>query len=87
MKDKPKEADLTLQVEQAKELLDLGHVREALVLVMDALWQELERLRDTLREVQDNLPRAKHITAASPNSAEPAESEFVWPDFPSRLLH
>jgi hypothetical protein len=87
MKDKPKEADLTLQVEQAKQLLDLGHVREALVLVMDALWQELERLRDTLREVHRNLPQPQANSPAGSTAAEPSETEFVWPDFPSRLLH
>jgi hypothetical protein len=87
MKDKPKEADLTLQVEQAKQLLDLGHVREALVLVMDALWQELEHLRDTLKEVQGHLPLPKNLTAVGPTSAESSETEFVWPEFPSRLLH
>jgi hypothetical protein len=87
MKDKPKEAVLTLQVEQAKQLFDLGHVREALVLVMDALWQELEHLRDALQEVQDHLSQPKNLTAVSPTSAEPSETEFVWPDFPSRLLH
>jgi hypothetical protein len=87
MKDKPKEADLTLQVEQAKQLLDLGHVREALVLVMDALWQELDHLRDALKAVQDHLPQPKNLTAVSQASAEPCETEFIWPEFPSRLLH
>lgn len=86
MKDK-KGPDLTLQVKEAKQLMDLGHVREALVLVMDALWRELDQLRDTLRAVQESLPTKKNETPAGDGQEESCQSEFVWPDPPSRLLH
>lgn len=86
MKDKPRGPDLNLEVEQARQLLDLGHVREALVLLMDALWRELDHLRDTLQELQNNLPQRQPDTSAG-RTAEPSSPEFVWPEPPSRLLH
>jgi hypothetical protein len=87
MKDKPERQDLHLQVEQAKQLLDLGHVREALVLVMDALWQELNQLRDTLSAIQEILPQEKQDTPDPDGREEPSQSEWVWPEPKSRLLH
>ena len=79
MKDKPW-LDLATQMKEARELLEEGDVREALVLAMDVLWRELDQLRDTLTAVQDEVATG----AASP---EPAKPEFVWPGTLSQLLH
>lgn len=87
MKDKPEGQDLHRQVEQAKQLLDLGHVREALFLVMDALWQELNQLRDTLGEMPESQPQAKQSTSDPDGREESSQSEWVWPEPKSRLLH
>ena len=87
MKDKLEGPDVHLQVEQAKQLLDLGHVREALVLVMDALWQELNHLRDTLRAIQENRPPENQGTSDHDGQEEPSQSEYIWPEPKSRLLH
>ena len=87
MKDRPEGPDLHLQVEQAKQLMDLGHVREALALVMDALWQELNHLRDTLKAIQENQPPEKQGTSVHDGQEEPSQAEYVWPEPKSRLLH
>jgi hypothetical protein len=87
MKDKPEWLDLHPQVEQAKQLLDLGHVREALVLVMDAILQELKQLRDTLRAIQEIQPQEKQSTSDVDGREESSQSEYVWPEPKSRLLH
>jgi hypothetical protein len=87
MKDKLEGPDLHLQVEQAKQLLDLGHVREALVLVMDALWQELNQLRDTLRTIRELQPPEKPSTSDVDGREESYQAEWVWPEPKSRLLH
>ena len=83
MKDKPG-SDLASQMKAARELLDSGEVREALALAMDVLWQELDQLQAALKTVEEHLPRNK---AAADRPAEPGSGEFVWPDFPSQLLH
>lgn len=83
MKDKPG-SDLVSQMKAARELLEEGEVREALVLALDVLWRELDQLQDTLKTVQESLPQDK---AVSDRSAEPGSKEFVWPDTLSQLLH
>ncbi len=83
MKDKPG-SDLASQMKAARELLETGEVREALVLAMDVLWRELDQLQAALKTVEDHLPRDQ---AAADRLAEPGLGEFVWPEFPSQLLH
>lgn len=77
MEDKPG-FDLASQMKAARELLEEGEVREALVLAMEVLWRELDQLQDTLKTVEESLPQ---------NQATPESSEFVWPETPSQLLH
>jgi hypothetical protein len=83
MKDKPG-SDLVSQMKAARELLEEGEVREALVLAMDVLWRELDQLQDTLKTVEESLPQNK---AVSDRSTEPGSSELVWPETLSQLLH
>ncbi len=52
MKDKPG-SDLASQMKAARELLEEGEVREALVLAMDVLWRELDQLQDALKTVEE----------------------------------
>ena len=83
MKDKPG-PDLASQMKAARELLDAGEIREALVLAMDVLWRELDQLQDTLKTVEESLPQDK---AAADNPAKPGSHEFIWPETLSQLLH
>ncbi len=83
MKDKPG-SDLASQMKAAQELLEAGEVREALALAMEVLWRELDQLQAALKTVEEHLPRNK---AADYRPAEPGSGEFVWPEFPSQLLH
>lgn len=83
MKDKPG-SDLVSQMKAARELLEEGEVREALVLAMDVLWRELDQLQDTLKAVEENLPQNKVV---ADRSADRGASEFVWPETLSQLLH
>jgi len=86
MKDKP-DPDLASQMQAARELLEEGDVREALVMAMEVLWRELEQLQDTLRAVQEDLPLDQEIEAADENQAEPTISEFIWPAHSGHVLH
>jgi len=85
MKDKP-EPDLASQMQTARELLEEGEVREALVMAMEVLWRELDQLQDTLRAVQENLPD-QEIEVAEGKPAEPTISDFVWPAHNGHVLH
>lgn len=76
--------DLIWQMEEARQLLELGKLQEALVLAMDVLWRELDRLRETLEAIRENLPPGEALAAAPEDHPR---SEFIWPDPPSRLLH
>ena len=44
--------DLTWEMEEARQLLDLGKLQEALVLAMDVLGREMDRLRETLGAIR-----------------------------------
>jgi hypothetical protein len=48
LKDRSGPDSTCLQLEQARQLLDLGHHREALTLALEALLQELHHLRASL---------------------------------------
>ena len=73
-------------LEEARKLLDLGKVQEALLLAMNILCRELDQLREALKAIQDNLPSALD-EAATAARADAPQSEFSWPEPPSRLLH
>jgi hypothetical protein len=81
MKDKHG-ADLASQMRAARELLEEGEVRDALVLAMDVLWRELDQLRDTLAAVQEDLHQVEVAT-----EAEPLLTEFTWPKPLSHIVH
>ena len=53
MKEKPGPDSIFLQMKQARQLLELGHHREALTLALDALLQELYNLRESLAALND----------------------------------
>ncbi len=76
--------DLSWMMEEARRLLELGKLQEALVLAMDVLWRELDQLRGALEAIRENLPPGEAL-AATPE--DHPQSEFIWPDPPSRLLH
>ncbi len=59
-------------------------MQEALVLAMDILWRELDQLREALEAIRENLP-PDEAAAAAPE--DHPQSEFSWPEPPSRLLH
>ena len=83
MKDKP-ESDLASQMKAARELLETGEVREALVLAMDVLWRELDQLQAALKTVEERLPQNE---AVADRPVEPGSGALLWPEFPSQLLH
>jgi hypothetical protein len=76
--------DQTLQLKEARQLLELGKVQEALVLAMDILWRELDQLREALEAIRENLPPDEAATAAPEDHPQ---RESSWPEPPSRLLH
>lgn len=73
--------DLALQMEEARELLEEGEVREALVLAMEVLWRELDQLRGTLGAIQESLSPQEDL------ASESILSEFDWPEPLSYSLH
>jgi hypothetical protein len=76
--------DQTLQLKEARQLLELGKVQEALVLAMDILWRELDQLREALEAMRENLPQGEAAAAASEDHPQ---REFIWPESPAHLLH
>ena len=76
--------DLTWEMEEARQLLDLGKLQEALVLAMDVLWRELDQLREALEAIRKNLPPDEAL-AATPEDHH--QSRFIRPNPPARLLH
>ena len=76
--------DQTLQLKEARQLLELGKVQEALVLAMDILWRELDQLREALEAIRENLPPDE---AAATAPEDHPQRESSWPEPPSRLLH
>ncbi len=73
-------------LEEARKLLDLGKVQEALLLAMNILCRELDQLWEALQAIQDNLPASLDEAAAS-GRVDSSPAEFCWPEPPSRLLH
>ena len=84
MKDEPGH-ELVSQMKEARDLLDEGEVREALVLAMDVLWRELDQLRETLGAFNENLPPVRE--AAAGFAVELPRLEFVWPKPLWHLMH
>jgi hypothetical protein len=76
--------DITWQMEEARQLLELGKLQEALVLAMDVLWRELDQLRGALEAIRENL-LPDEAAAAAPE--DHPQLRLIWPDPPSRLLH
>jgi len=76
--------DLIWQMEEARQLLDLGKLQDALVLAMDVLWRELDQLRGALEAIRENLLPDGAAAAAPEDHPQPG---FIWPDPPARLLH
>ncbi len=83
MKDES-ESDLASQMEAARELLEEGEVKEALILALDVLWTELERLQDVIETIEEKLPQDQ-IEGNEP--AASGANEFLWPNIPSHLQH
>jgi len=79
MSDKA-ETDLASQMKEARELLEEGDVREALVLAMEVLWCELDQLRDSLETVQNEV-KTDQLPAESPLH------KVAWPEPLSHLVH
>jgi hypothetical protein len=62
-----------LQMEQARQLLDLGQVGEAMQLVLDVLNQELQHLRVSLEALKTQA--LEGASAASPSATLEGEPE------------
>ncbi len=78
--------DLVSQMKQARDLLEEGEVRDALVLAMDVLWRELEELRNTLGAIQETLPPEDESRVEGKQELS-SEQFFIWPEPLSHLFH
>jgi hypothetical protein len=72
-----------LQLEQARQLLDLGHHREALTMALEALLQELHHLRASLESLK-NLAQPKPEASREELTASPLGR---LPEPKPRILH
>jgi hypothetical protein len=70
-----------LQMEQARQLLDLGHVGEAMQLVLEVLNQELQHLRVSLEALKNQA------LAAVPLEESPRATPGGWPEARFRTRH
>lgn len=87
MKDKPDNSPSFVKLEQARRLMDQGRHQEALELALEALLQELDRLRDSLLALQpEACPELPDSDADI--QEEPSASEPHWlPPVKPRILH
>lgn len=87
MKDKPGPTAPSSQLAQARELLDQGLARRALMLALDALLAELNKLRDTLLVLQ-RLTQSQELRPTSPPAAEdPRPGTSRLPEPEERILN
>lgn len=87
MKDKPDNSPSYVKMEQARRLMDQGRHQEALELALDGLLEELNRLRDTLQDLQP-VAGPESPAADSDTQEEPSPSEPDWlPSVKPRVLH
>jgi len=83
MKDKSGPNSTFLQLEQARQLLELGHHREALTLALEALLQELHHLRASLESLKNLTQPPPEAPRQEPQPSTPGRLPGVKP----RILH
>jgi hypothetical protein len=83
MKDKSGPKSTFLQLEQARQLLDLGHHRDALTLALEALLQELYHLRASLESLKNLTQPQPEASRKEPQPAHPGRLPGAKP----RILH
>jgi hypothetical protein len=75
-----------MKIEQARRLMEQGHYRESLLLALETLLQELNKLRESLIAIQ-MLTRLE-MQSAPPVKTEPPPSEPDWLPLPKpRVIH
>jgi hypothetical protein len=87
MKDKANTPQSFIKMEEARRMMDRGQYQESLVLAMEALIQELDKLRNSLLALQ-NATRTK-LPAANPTAREeqPHLDPYWLPAVKPRVLH
>lgn len=87
MKDKPDNFPSFVKLEQARRLMDQGRHQEALDLALEALLQELDRLRDSLLALQPVAwPELPASDSDIQEESSPSEPHWLPPVKP-RVLH
>ena len=87
MKDKANTPQSFVKMEEARRLMDQGHVQESLILALDALLQELDNLQSSLLALQ-TVTRSE-LPAATPQAreAQPFPEPCWLPAVKPRVLH
>ncbi len=76
-----------IRMEEARRLMDQGHIQESLILALDALLQELDHLRGSLLALR-TVTRSALADAAPDTPKEQPPSEPYWlPVTKPRVLH
>jgi hypothetical protein len=87
MRDKTNTPQSFVKMEEARRLMDQGYCQESLVLALEALLQELDILRDSLKALPmfTNSP----LPVSTPATwEEPPHPEPCWlPPVKPRVLH
>jgi hypothetical protein len=87
MKDKPNTPQSFIKMEEARRMMDQGQYQESLVLALDALLQELDKLRSSLQALQA-ATRSELPAANAPAWEEQPHPEPYWlPPVKPRVLH
>ena len=89
MKDKNSSNATAVQLEQAQELMQRGHSREALVIAMNALLQALNNLRSSLLSLQTGLAEVQELFPLNPAPArvKAAAAPYLELVKKPRILH
>ena len=87
MKDQSAATPGMAKMDQARRLMEQGQYRESLLLALEVLLQELNKLRESLIALQ-MVTRLELETSATPVGEEPPQSDRLWlPAVKNRVLH
>jgi hypothetical protein len=87
MKDKANTPQSFIKMEEARRMMDEGQYQESLVLALEALLQELDKLRSSLQALQ-TATRSQLPAANAPAYEEQTHREPYWlPVVKPRVLH
>jgi hypothetical protein len=87
MQDKSDTLPSLVKMVRARQLMEQGHYQESLSLALDALFQELNNLRDSLMALRILAQSESRASALKARTEEPGSAPYWLPPNKPRILH